>query len=117
MADHQMGTLLQRAMATVEHDLRILRHDVGRGQDSKAGSKALAKRIGQLEAALGQLRWDHQQQQQQQQLGVQAVRRERHRAGWWCWHVVLQAGTLLLGLESLVCRQAAPRMTKKPRGR
>lgn len=110
MADHETCTLLQRAMATVEHDLRILRQDVGRGPDSKAGSKAgskaLAKRIGQPEAALGQLRWDQQQQH------------EGHRVGWWwCWHVVLQAGTLLLGPESLVCRQAAPRMTKKPRGR
>lgn len=100
MADHETCTLLGRAVATVEHDLRILRQDIGRGQDSKAGSKALAKRIGQLEAALGQPRRDQQPQQQH----------ERHRAGWWwCWRVVLQAGTLLLGLESLVCSSAGRR--------
>lgn len=100
-----LSGLLQRAIATVEHDLRILRQDLDREVDEQSGrrggnKRALAKRIDRLEDALGRLRWD----QGQVERGEMRMPRERHGPSWWCWHVVLEAGTLLLGLESLICK-------------
>lgn len=72
---------------------------VSRPSSSNRGG-ALARRISSLEDALGKLRWD----QDRAERGDMRMEQERHGPSRWCWHVLLEAGTLLLGLESLICK-------------
>lgn len=106
-ADDDVDKMLARAIETLEHDLYLLQqHLLSQEQEEqrerkKEGKAALPRRqaltkkeMASLEEMLDELR--------KERAGGMQVRRERHGPRW-CWHVILQAGTLVLGLESLIC--------------